>query len=69
MLPILAAPLETSIVAFMELIIVLAFFLGWYILEKVANSYDRDKEKSEEEMRPSRSDGKDRRDIASTLHD
>ncbi|MBY0224893.1 MAG: hypothetical protein K2Q28_03715 [Hyphomicrobium sp.] len=69
MLPILAAPLETSIVAFMELIIVLAFFLGWYILEKVANSYDRDKEKSEEEIRPSRSDGKDRRDITSTLHD
>jgi hypothetical protein len=57
MLPIIAVPLETSIVAYMELIIVLAFFVGWYILEKVANSYDRDKEKSDDETRPSKSDG------------
>jgi hypothetical protein len=57
MLPIIAVPLETSIVAYMELIIVLAFFVGWYILEKVANSYDRGKEKSDDETRPSKSDG------------
>lgn len=57
MLPIIAVPLETNIVAYMELIIVLAFFVGWYILEKVANSYDRDKEKSDDETRPSKSDG------------
>ena len=41
--PILALPLETSLVAYMELLIVLAFAVGWFILEKVANSYDRDK--------------------------
>ena len=52
MLPLLTAPLETSIVAYMELIIVLAFFLGWYILEKVANSYDRNNEKPDHEARP-----------------
>ncbi|MGZ9103096.1 MAG: hypothetical protein ACXW3Y_09410 [Rhodoplanes sp.] len=57
MLPIIAVPLETSIVAYMELIIVLAFFVGWYILEKVANSYDRDKAKPDDETRPSKSDG------------
>jgi amino acid permease len=57
MLPIIAVPLETSLVAYMELIIVLAFFVGWYILEKVANSYDRDKTKPDEETRPSKSDG------------
>lgn len=57
MLPILARPLETSIVAFMEIIIVLAFFLGWYVLEKVANSYDRDKDRSDDETRSSHSDG------------
>ncbi|HEX5666625.1 MAG TPA: hypothetical protein VFX71_07300 [Hyphomicrobium sp.] len=56
MLPILAVPLETSIVAYMELIIVLAFFVGWYILEKVANSYDRDKAKPDDETRPPDSD-------------
>ena len=57
MLPILAVPMETSIVAYMELIIVLAFFVGWYILEKVANRYDRDKAKPDDETRPSDSDG------------
>ncbi len=46
MLPILALPLETSLMAYMELLIVLAFAIGWFILEKVANSYDRDKPKS-----------------------
>ncbi len=54
MLPHLAVPLETSLAAYMELFIVLAFFIGWYILEKVANSYDRDKEKSEEKKLPKR---------------
>ena len=54
MLPNLTVPLETSLVAYMELIIVLAFFAGWYILEKVANSYDRDKDKSESEAPSSR---------------
>jgi hypothetical protein len=29
--------------AFTELMIVLAFGVGWFILEKVANSYDRGK--------------------------
>jgi hypothetical protein len=58
MLPILAVPLETSIVAYMELIIVLAFFVGWYILEKVANSYDQDKAKPDDETRPADGDGK-----------
>jgi hypothetical protein len=48
-MPILAVLLQTSIVAYMELVIVLAFFVGWYILEKVANSYDRDKPKSSSE--------------------
>jgi amino acid permease len=56
MLPILAVPLETSIVAYMELIIVLAFFVGWYILEKVANSYDRDKAKPDNETQRTESD-------------
>ena len=55
MLPALAIPLETSLVAYMELIIVLAFFVGWYILEKVANSYDRDKDKTDEKP-PQKSD-------------
>jgi hypothetical protein len=49
MLPTLALPLETSLVAYMELLIVLAFGVGWYILEKVANSYDRDKPKADDE--------------------
>ncbi len=48
MLPSLAIPFETSIVAYMELLIVLAFGVGWYILEKVANSYDRDKPKPDD---------------------
>jgi hypothetical protein len=52
MLPILALPLETSIVAYMELIIVLAFAVGWVILEKVANSYDCDKPKPGEPAEP-----------------
>jgi hypothetical protein len=43
MLPTLIIVLETSLVAYMELLIVLAFAVGWFILEKVANSYDRDK--------------------------
>jgi hypothetical protein len=47
--PILALPLETSLVAYMELLIVLAFAVGWFILEKVANSYDRDKPKPDPE--------------------
>jgi hypothetical protein len=29
--------------AFFELLIVAAFAIGWFILEKVANSYDRNK--------------------------
>jgi amino acid permease len=49
MLPNLAIPMETSLVAYMELFIVLAFFIGWYILEKVANSYDRDESKPDTE--------------------
>jgi hypothetical protein len=52
MLPTLALPLETSLVAYMELLIVLAFGGGWVILEKVANSYDRDKPKSEDQPSP-----------------
>jgi hypothetical protein len=53
MLPSLALPLETSLVAYMELFIVLAFGVGWFILEKVANSYDRDKPKPDDEPPPS----------------
>ncbi len=56
MLSNLAIPLKTSLVAYMELIIVLAFFAGWYILEKVANSYDRDKPKSNSETAAPTSD-------------
>lgn len=56
MLPTLALPLETSLVAYMELLIVLAFGVGWYILEKVANSYDRDKAKPDDETHPSEGD-------------
>jgi hypothetical protein len=56
MLPTLALPLETSLVAYMELLIVLAFGVGWVILEKVANSYDRDKPKSDNETPPSEGD-------------
>jgi hypothetical protein len=52
MLPTLALPLETSLVAYMELLIVLAFGVGWFILEKVANSYDRDKPKAGEQPSP-----------------
>ncbi len=56
MLTNLALPLETSLVAYMELLIVLAFGVGWYILEKVANSYDRDKPKPDDETPPSEGD-------------
>jgi hypothetical protein len=49
MMPALALPLETSLVAYMELLIVLAFGVAWYILEKVANSYDRDKPKPDDQ--------------------
>lgn len=34
--------------AFFELLIVVAFAVGWFILEKVANSYDREKNKTDE---------------------
>jgi hypothetical protein len=37
----------------MELLIVLAFAVGWFILEKVANSYDRDKPDPDETPAPS----------------
>jgi hypothetical protein len=56
MLTNLALPLETSLVAYMELLIVLAFGVGWYILEKVANSYDRDKPNPDDETPPSEGD-------------
>lgn len=52
MLPSLALPLETSIIAYMELLIVLAFGVAWFILEKVANSYDRDRPKAGEQPSP-----------------
>ena len=35
--------LDVNPLAFLELLIVAAFAIGWFILEKVANSYDRDK--------------------------
>lgn len=35
--------LDLNPLAFFELLIVAAFAIGWFILEKVANSYDRDK--------------------------
>jgi hypothetical protein len=47
-----AVALDTSLVAYMELLIVLAFAIGWFILEKVANSYDRDKPKADEAQPP-----------------
>lgn len=37
--------MDTNPLAFIELMIVLAFGVGWFILEKVANSIDRDKPK------------------------
>lgn len=36
---------DVNPLAFFELLIVLAFAIGWFILEKVANSYDRDKKR------------------------
>jgi hypothetical protein len=50
-----AVALDTSLVAYMELLIVLAFAIGWFILEKVANSYDRDKPKPDDQTPPSES--------------
>ena len=53
---------STIVQAYMELFIVLAFFVGWYILEKVANSYDRDKTKSEAEDPQQPNDQRTRQD-------
>lgn len=33
-----------SPLVFMEFFVVLAFGIGWFILEKVANSYDRNRD-------------------------
>jgi len=47
--PTLALPFETNLVAYMELLNVLAFGIAWFILENVANSYDRDKPKPDDQ--------------------
>jgi hypothetical protein len=40
---------DVNPLAFFELLVVLAFAVGWFILEKVANSYDRDKKQAAED--------------------
>jgi len=41
--------LDLNPLAFFELLIVVAFAVGWFILEKVANSYDRKKQSDTDE--------------------
>jgi hypothetical protein len=41
--------LDLNPLAFFELLIVVAFAVGWFILEKVANSYDREKKSDTDE--------------------
>jgi hypothetical protein len=42
---------DVNPLAFFELLIVVAFAIGWFVLEKVANSYDRDKKPEADDPR------------------
>lgn len=44
MLHLLAIDWNINPLMFLEFFVVLAFGIGWFILEKVANSYDRKRE-------------------------